>query len=116
MYFVSEQITFQELPSEICLSYMIAGCPLRCPGCHSSEFWSSSNTATNINACAKELTSEYLEVAIKKNTDFITCVLFLGGEWHQKNLIQLLKQVRSLGLKTALYTGLDTVDTDILEN
>jgi hypothetical protein len=34
-------------------------------------------------------------------------VLFLGGEWEADELIRQLEQIKSFGLKTALYTRLD---------
>lgn len=125
MHFVSEQLTFQEIPEEICLSYMIVGCPLRCPGCHSSELWSKSqlNSNTRLNTTtqdpmlsgAKKLSPEYLSAAIEKNKDFFTCVLFLGGEWHAPELLELLKLTKNQNLKTALYTGLESVDNEIYQ-
>ena len=32
--YVHEDIVWQEVPGEVSLAYSIAGCPLRCPGCH----------------------------------------------------------------------------------
>ncbi len=34
-----EDVVFQEVPGEVALAFTIAGCPLRCPGCHSSDSW-----------------------------------------------------------------------------
>ncbi len=39
----------------------------------------------------------------------ITCVCFLGGEWHEDELIELCQWARHQGLKTCLYTGLEDV-------
>ena len=47
----------------------------------------------------------------------ISCVLFLGGEWNEKALLELLILCKKKGLKTALYTGKDNygfTQTEIL--
>ena len=116
MRFISEQITFQEIPEEICLSFMIPGCPLRCPGCHSAEWWSNKKTNSQSYKTVPLLNAEHLLYSINTNKDFITCVLFLGGEWHEATLIQLLKLVKVQGLKTALYTGLENVSAQISQH
>ena len=130
--YTTEQITFQEVPNEISLSFLIAGCPLKCKGCHSADSWRVTSEAhkaseaeivikedvitTNkskiypINSNAKnQLTKEYLENRIKQYQDMISCVLFLGGEWEIEKLIELLQTVKNTNpsLKTCLYTGLE---------
>ena len=45
----------------------------------------------------------------------ISCVLFMGGEWEPDNLINLLIISKEMGLKTALYSGLEHIDYDIFE-
>ena len=95
--YTTEQITFQEVPNEISLSFLIAGCPLKCKGCHSADSWSKAEaskaktlikteeTKNNkskiypINSNARiQLTNEYLETRIKQYQNMISCVLFLG--------------------------------------
>lgn len=127
--YTTEQITFQEVPNEISLSFLIAGCPLKCKGCHSADSWRVTSEAeaktvvikedfitTNkskthpINSNARiKLTKEYLETRIKQYQDMISCVLFLGGEWQIEQLIELLQTVKNTNpsLKTCLYTGLE---------
>lgn len=105
MRYLGHQITFQEIPDEISLSFLITGCPLKCKGCHSTDSWNP--------AAGQMLTAETLAGFIRKYRPAITCVLFLGGEWESENLITLLKLCKEQNLKTALYTGLDSVHSGI---
>ena len=98
MKYLSKMITFQDLPNEVALSFLITGCSLRCKGCHSPDSW-------NWNIGTK-LTKETLSELIKKNSGLITAVLFFWGEWEEDNLIELLKLSKDNWLKTCLYTGL----------
>ncbi|MGP9801496.1 anaerobic ribonucleoside-triphosphate reductase activating protein [Rheinheimera sp. NSM] len=99
--FTDEQIAFQEVPGEVSLAYTIAGCPLGCKGCHSSYSWHSGQGAA--------LSSSYLQQRLQTYQGLISCVLFLGGEWQPQTLLPLLMMVRSAGLNSCLYTGLDDV-------
>ncbi|MBL7543147.1 MAG: anaerobic ribonucleoside-triphosphate reductase activating protein [Bdellovibrionaceae bacterium] len=105
MKYLSKQIVFREVPDEISLSYLISGCSLRCLGCHSADAWNPEAGA--------ELSYEQLVQDLKKNEGWITCVLFMGGEWQQSKLVAYLDIVRNIGLKTALYTGQDHVHNDL---
>ena len=82
--YTTEQITFQEVPNEISLSFLIAGCPLKCKGCHSADSWrvtSETNEVNKANETVKSkihpinsntknyLTKGYLENRIKKYQD-----------------------------------------------
>ncbi len=99
MKYSSSQIVFQEIPTEISLAYQITGCPLRCAGCHSSDLWSSSS--------GQDLKLGSLVKDLVKYREYISCVLFLGGEWDELGLEELLNCIKSHNLKTALYTGLE---------
>ena len=107
MRYTSQQITFQEIPDEISLSFLISGCPLRCEGCHSADSWNPSRGI--------HLDQAVLEALIAKYRSVITCVLFLSGEWQSAELIALLRYCRQQQLKTALYTGLDDVSHALKE-
>ena len=37
----------------------------------------------------------------------------MGGEWHEDELEEMLRIAKQKGLKTALYTGLETVSESI---
>lgn len=62
----------------------------------------------------RELSNEQFVMDLKKNRGWITCVLFMGGEWHQKELMDYLDITLEAGLKTALYTGSEEVSSDLL--
>ncbi|MBT3919308.1 MAG: anaerobic ribonucleoside-triphosphate reductase activating protein, partial [Flavobacteriaceae bacterium] len=42
-----------------------------------------------------------------------TCVLFMGGEWHQSKLISMLQLAKSHHYKTCLYTGENSISEDL---
>lgn len=107
MNYYNYDIVLQEVPNEISLSFSITGCNLRCVGCHSPHLWKKSN--------GFELTDEVLKEIIDKYTGKITCVLFMGGEWYEKELISKLDIINKLGYNTCLYTGLeiDEISDDI---
>lgn len=106
MKYISKQIVFREVPDEISLSYLISGCPLMCKGCHSADSW-------NVHA-GIELGPDQLAEDLLKNKGWITCVLFMGGEWFQQTLVEYMEIIQGHGLKTALYTGLEAVAPALL--
>lgn len=95
----AHQVLLQEIPGHVSLSLLISGCPLRCAGCHSADSWNPN--------VGEPLTETSLLDHIHAQHGFLTCVLFLGGEWHAEALRPLLKLCKAQGLATALYTGLD---------
>ncbi|MDH2997601.1 anaerobic ribonucleoside-triphosphate reductase activating protein [Pasteurellaceae bacterium LFhippo2] len=97
--FISEEIVWQEVPNETSLAFLISGCPLGCKGCHSADSWKQSN--------GTKLCPIYLANRIALYKGLISCVLFMGGEWQEQNLLAMLKLVKEQGLKTCLYTGLE---------
>lgn len=108
--FYSKQVVFQEVPNEISISFSIAGCPLKCPGC-------SWKTAVS-SMLEKQLTDEYYYKALEEYTNLVSCVLFYGGEWDKQDLIHKLQIAKSMNYKTCLYTGLtfEKVDKEIIDN
>lgn len=101
-------IVFQEVPNHISLAFYVCGCALKCPGCHSTELWAENNGYPLSADLFSQLLSEY--------KDRISCVLFLGGEWRQDDLVQLLKIAQAQQLATALYTGELSVPTELTDN
>lgn len=99
------ELTFQEIPDEICLTLLISGCKMACKGCHSQYAWSEHYGV--------ELNAAIMQALLKRYKAAITCVVFLGGEWHKSKLIELLKVCKNEGVNTALYTGQDSIDEDI---
>lgn len=106
MRFTSRQIVFQEVPDETSLSYLISGCTLRCPGCHSADSWDAS--------AGQDLTNDVFEADLTRFDGWITAVLFLGGEWECERLSALLRRARARGLKTCLYTGLGAPPAELI--
>jgi anaerobic ribonucleoside-triphosphate reductase activating protein len=105
MKFLRSSIVFQEVPNEVCLSYEITSCPYKCDGCHSPELRENAG---------RTLDSSRLLSDIIKYEDFITCVLFMGGDQFRSDLNKLLALSLKNNLKTALYTGSKSVSNDIL--
>ena len=108
MYCYSFEIVLQEVPGEISLCFTISGCPLRCEGCHSPFLWKEG--------LGEKLTFKHFVETLNKYRGLASCVLFMGGEWHSKHLIRLLKYARSTGYETCLYSGENKVDRDILQH
>lgn len=100
--FTTEQIVWQEVPNEVSLAFLVAGCPLSCKGCHSTDSWKVGQ--------GNPLTLDYLCHRLDKYNGLLTCVLFMGGEWQADTLSSLLQLVQAKGLRTCLYTGLEQED------
>lgn len=98
-------IVFQEVPDHISLAFYVCGCPLKCPGCHSPELWTEKSGFPLTQGLFLHLLNKY-----KGKAD---CILFLGGEWHQTEVVSFLKEAREHGYKTALYTGLERVTGEL---
>lgn len=105
--FTDENIVFQEVPGEVSLAFTCSGCTLGCKGCHSSYTWQSEQGTA--------LTSSYLQHRLQTYRGLITCVLFLGGEWQPQSLLALLTLARCSNLNTCLYTGLDEVSNELIQ-
>jgi anaerobic ribonucleoside-triphosphate reductase activating protein len=99
--YFSYQIVFQELPEEVSLCFEITGCPLRCPGCHSPHLRN--------HKLGEPLTIDLIKELLNEYEDFVTCVLFMGGDWEGHKLLPLLQEIQNLGYKTALFSGFDDV-------
>lgn len=104
--YYAEQVVWQEVPGETSLAFTISGCPLGCKGCHSAQSWPAT--------VGTALTPQVLQHKLEKYQGLISCVLFLGGEWQLAQLQRLLTICKAAGLKTCLYTGLDTVPPPLL--
>jgi len=107
MRYKDYDIVLQEVPNEISLSFTITGCRLACDGCHSPYLWKEGS--------GSELTPEVFTYILNRYKSLISCVLFMGGEWEPDNLINLLIISKEMGLKTALYSGLEYIDYDIFK-
>lgn len=107
MHYHDFHVVLREVPGEISLCFSISGCPLRCKGCHSTFLWKKGS--------GKKLNHKVYKDILHKYYGFASCVVFMGGEWHEKELIGKLKYAREKGYKTCLYTGEKQVDNKILE-
>ncbi len=105
MKWISKKVVFQEVPGEVSLSYLISWCPWRCEWCHSPE-------ARNPQLWT-EFTEEQLKKDIYDNRWFITCVLFLWGDWNSIELLRLMEIVKEENLKVALYSWREDVAPEI---
>ena len=107
MKYVDAKVVFAEVPNEITLAVNISNCPCHCKGCHSSYL------AEDIG---KPLNWDSLNALIYINTG-ISCVAFMGGDNDPKAVSRLAEKVKSLGLKTAWYSGRQELSKDVnLEN
>lgn len=105
MFYYDFQIVLQEVPGEISLCFSISGCSIQCEGCHSPFLWKEGN--------GKLLTENTFDNVLNQYKGFASCVLFMGGEWREKELIKMLKSAKNKKFKTCLYTGEEKVSKEI---
>ena len=105
MYYYDFQVVFQEVPGEISLCFSISGCSLFCEGCHSPFLWKKGNGSL--------LTKEVYTSLLNQYSSLATCVLFMGGEWHKEELVEMLRIAKNKKYKTCLYTGEKSVSKNI---
>lgn len=97
LQYYRKDVCFQEVPNEISLSFSIVGCPRNCKNC------SWKNTINKEKK--KNLSNSTYSMFLNKYKGLASCVLFLGGEWEEEDLINKLKMAKEKGYKTCLYTG-----------
>ena len=101
MRYLTNIVSFSEVPDEISLCIGITGCTIHCPDWNQKELWEDVGT---------ELTWETLDKLIHDN-EGITCVCFMGGELH--DVRKLAIKVKELGLKTCWYTGYSKIPNNV---
>ncbi len=106
MYYHNFQIALQEVPGEISLCFSISGCKIHCKGCHSPFLWKEEN--------GQLLTESYYNKLLEQYKDLASCVLFMGGEWHENELTTFLQSAKQNNYKTCLYTGENHVSNQLL--
>lgn len=94
-------VVFQEVPGETTLVFNITGCLHKCPGCHSEYLWDYHG----------KLLKDDLGKLLNKYDGLITTVCLMGGDQNIDELIETFRYIKSRGLKTCLYTGLDDLDS-----
>lgn len=97
MKFVDTKVVFREVPDEVTLAVNISGCPVRCPGCHSSYLTKDIG----------ELLDEQSLARLIKGNAGITCVSFMGGDADPLYIKSLALWVHRTypELKTSWYSG-----------
>lgn len=107
MKYLFSDILFQEVPNEVSLAFFITGCPLRCQGCHSAELRNKN--------LGNDLTDYDFRSIVNKYKNYATCILFMGGEWYENELLNKLSIIKEEypNLKTCLYTGQKDVSNEI---
>lgn len=105
MFFNDFQIVFQEVPGEVSLCFSISGCSLKCKGCHSPYLWKEGY--------GELLTETIYRTLLEKYKNMASCILFMGGEWHEKVLVNYLKIAIKEEYNTCLYTGENNVSDTI---
>ena len=99
MKFVDTLVVFREVPDEITLAINISGCPVKCPGCHSSYLAQVIGTPLDKKSL-RELIESY---------PGISCVSFMGGDSDPMFIRELALWVKDnyAGMKTSWYSGRD---------
>lgn len=99
MKYVDTKVVFREVPDELTLAINISGCPVKCPGCHSSYLTQD---------IGEVLDKETLGNLINANPG-ISCVSFMGGDADPAFISTLAESVHSShpGMKTCWYSGRD---------
>lgn len=92
-------VVFREIPDEVTLAINISGCPVKCPGCHSSYLAQDIGEA---------LDKDSLGALVRKNPG-ISCVSFMGGDADPAYIRELSLWLKENwpGLKTGWYSGRD---------
>ena len=93
-------VVLREVPGEISVGFMVAGCKQGCKDC---SYKSLEKFGT------EELDLAKFEAILKKNDGLATCALFMGGEWDGE-LAHFLSLAKGLGYKTCLFTGMKSLD------
>ncbi len=107
--FYNYDIVFQEIPDETTLAVNICNCPNRCKGCHSPHLWKDEGMP---------LTTDSMDLLIRQYEGLITCVCFMGGDAEPElvNRFASFLRINYPALKTAWYSGCDTLSTAIEQN
>jgi len=99
MKYVDTKVVFREVPDEVTLAINISGCPVKCPGCHSSYLAQDIGEPLNTETLAKLIDSN----------PGISCVSFMGGDAEPCFVRELALWVKEnyKGMKTCWYSGRD---------
>jgi anaerobic ribonucleoside-triphosphate reductase activating protein len=100
--YLYSQVFTKEIPDELSLGFVMTGCNVHCPDCHSKHIWD-----INCEGLGKPMTIEVLDKTIQQQS-WVSCILFFGGEWNAPYLNFLFNYLRkNYDYKLALYSGRD---------
>lgn len=103
--FVSYSVDFQSHPKgKIGLALYIAGCPHRCPGCHSPDLQEVTSSLVKWFE-ASEIARG---IEDRASLGLIESVIYLGGDWmtQPEAYLEVATYAKNdLGLENVLYTG-----------
>lgn len=100
--YYSTDVVLQEVPNEISLAFYCTGCPNRCKNCHSP--WLREDIGCPIDV------GNIVNIVNDKGRG-CSCILFMGGDWYENELIDILILLRKKfpDKKLALYSGYNDV-------
>ena len=85
-------IVFREIPDETTLAVNLAGCPNRCPGCHSPQLQ---------EPIGEPLTEEVVERLLARYGAAVTCFCLMGGDAEPHEAARLALFAAGCGLPCA---------------
>ncbi len=93
-----QKMTLLDYPGKVACTVFLRGCNFRCPFCHNSDLLGNNGP--------EEIPVETLMAFLKKRVGLLDAVCVTGGEpTLQKDLPQLLKQIKELGYLVKLDTN-----------
>jgi anaerobic ribonucleoside-triphosphate reductase activating protein len=92
-------VCLSEVPGEISLSIVLAGCSHVCSGCHSTEY-RDKNAGVEVDLI------QYRDLLLKYKGK-CSAVVFFNGEYDPEYLGRMAWAARLLGYGTALYSGFE---------
>ena len=106
--YVDTAVVFEEIPDCVTLAVTISNCPFHCKGCH-SEYLREDVGEVLDNSVINTLLEEEKGV---------NCFLFLGDSRNPSEVAELAGYIKRMHprIKTAVYSGYDTIIDDYKEN
>lgn len=100
--------TFKEHPLHYNLTLWISNCPRKCPNCQTPFLQEDTG---------EELTVDYLSGLVNTIGSVCDNVIFLGGEQHGEEFIELADWVhQNTNKHVTLYTGADSVPDSVRDS
>ena len=93
-----QKMTLLDFPGKVACTIFLQGCNYRCPFCHNSDLLSAQN--------GQAISQEALLSFLAKRRGLLDGVCITGGEpTLQKDLPQLIRQIKELGFAVKLDTN-----------